>query len=220
MYTKTGESEDLRYTDEYKVPMNKLFDGHTSVVYMNVLKYDTIRLDSCKLLPKVESVCEKSFDFSNGLKSAFNSFIGQGTTFIYDSDARGLNQPGANVRGGIIPFGKQYTPKYLADNLNNAVDLFKSECKDIEERVGHIKVHYSPSSTNDNFKITFKDYNKSPIIVPKQINNDGTVNISLSNTNPVSSIDNGYTTDSYMKDILNTSWQNEQESFQKEMFGC
>lgn len=218
MNAMTGDFIDLRYDNNHKVTMNKLFDAHTSVIYMNILKYDTIRLDAFKLLPKVENVCKGSFDFSNGLKSAFNSFIGQGATFIYDSDALGYGKPGANVKGGIIPFGKQYTPKYLADNLNSAIDLFKSECHDIEERVGHVKVFYNPSAISDKFRITFKDYVKSPIIVPSQIENNGTVDEVMSNKNPVSSIDNGYTTDSYMKDTLNLQYQNQQDLFQQEMF--
>lgn len=220
MNASTGDYVDLKYDnlDAYKVPMGKLFDPHTSVIYMNVLKYDTIRLDAFKQLPRVESVCKTSFDFSNGLKSAFNSFVGQGTTFIYDSDALGYGKSGANVKGGVIPFGKQYTPKYLADNLNGTIDLFKLECKDIESRVGHVKVLYNPSAISDKWKIIFKDYKKSPIIAPSQVENDGCVSETQTNSNPISSIDNGYTNDSYMKDTLNLQYQNSQDLFQQEMF--
>lgn len=218
MNAKTGEFIDLRYENNYKVPMSKLFDGHTSIVYMDILKYDTIRLDTFRQMPKTEAVCKGSFDISNGLKSAFNSYVGQNTTFIYDSDALGLGKSGANIRGGIIPFGKQYHPKYLADNLNGTIDLFKSECRDIEAKFGHIKVHYNPSSVSDKLKITFKDFRKTPITAISQVNNDGSVNINLSNTAPLSSIDNGYVTDQYMKDMLNLEWQNQQDAFQQEMF--
>jgi len=220
MNIETGDWVDMKYDnlDAYKVPMHKLLDPHTSVIYMNVVKYDTVRLDVFRQLPRVESICDKSFEFSNGLKSAFNSFIGQGTTFIYDSDALGYGKSGANVKGGIIPFGKQYTPKYLADNLNGAVDLFKLECKDIEDRVGHVKVLYNPSAISDKWKITFKDYVKSPIIAPSQIQNDGAIKETQTNSNPITSIDNGYTNDSYMKEVLNMQYQNAQDTFQQEMF--
>ena len=219
MNALTGEFVDLRYMNNYKVQMSKLFDPHTSIVYMNILKYDTVRLDVFRQLPKVEAVCKDSFDFSNGLKSAFNSFIGQGTTFLYDSDALGYGKSGANVKGGVIPFGKQYTPKYLADNLNGAIDLFKMECRDIEERVGHVKVLYNPSAISDKWKITFKDYVKSPIITPSQMDNSGVVKETQTNSNPISSIDNGYSTDSFVKDTYQSLWDNEQDNFQKEMFG-
>ena len=218
MFAKTGDFMDLRYENVFKIPMSKLIDCHTSIIYMNILKYDTIRLEAFKQIPKTEAVCKGSFDVSNGLKSSFNSFVGQGSTFIYDSDALGFGKSGANVRGGYIPFGKQYHPKYLMDNLNNTIEQFKTECHELESKYGHIKIHYNPSNLSDKLKVEFKDFKKSPIITPSQVNNDGSVNINLSNTSPLSSIDNGYVTDSYVKDMLNLQWQNTQNNFQQEMF--
>lgn len=218
MNAKNGEFVDMVYENNHKYLMSDLIDKNTHIIYMNVSKYDTMRLNLAKQMPKVESICEESFNISNGLKSAFSSFVGQGSTFIYDSDAQGVNKSGMNVKGGVIPFGKHYHQKYLTDNLNGAMSLFELECKDIEKQMGHIRVFYNPSSISDKMKIKFKDYIKSPIVVPNQINNDGSVNINLSNSSPLSSIDNGYVTDSYVKNVVNTQYENEIENFNKNLF--
>lgn len=218
MNYKTGDFTDIMYSESIKVPMNKLIDSHTSIIFMDLAKYDTIRLDVHNILPKVENICKGSFDFSNGIKGAFDGYVGQGTTFTYDSDAKGINKSGVMVRGGSIPFGKIYYPQYLINNLDSAVQRFKDECADIERRIGHVRVLYNPSNIGDKVKIRFKDYNKAPITVPRQINNDGSVNINLSNVSPLSTIDNGYVTDEYMKDIINTQYENSQDYFQREMF--
>lgn len=217
MNAAEGEFIDMVYENNHKYMLEDLIDKNTHIIYMNIDKYDTMRLKLSRQMPKVESVCEGSFQISNGLKSAFSSFIGQNSTFVYDSDALGLNKSGMNVKGGVIPFGKHYHPEYLSNNLKGAMSLFELECKDIEKRMGHVRVYYNPSRVSDNMKITFKDYKKSPIVVPKQVNNDGSININLSNGSPMSSIDNGYVTDSYVKDIVNTEYMNELENFNKEI---
>lgn len=218
MNRKTGDFIDLLYEPTNKVSMDKLIDANTSIVYMDLAKYDTMRLDVFRQLPKVDSICKESFDYSNLLKSAFSSYVGQGTTFVYDSDAKGMGKSGIMVRGGSIPFGKVYHQKYLINNLDGAVQQFDMSCKDMEHYLGHIRVLYNPSDVGDKVKIRFKDYKKSPIIAPRQVNNDGSVNINLSNVSPLSSIDNGYVTDEYMKDILATQYENTQDYFQREMF--
>lgn len=219
MNARTGDFIDLMYDTIYKIPMSRLIDNNTSIIFMDIQKYDTMRLEATKLIPKMENTCGEGFKFSNALKSAFNSFVGNNATFIYDSDANGYGQSGFNVRGGNIAFGKFYDKKYLSNNLVGTLNLFERECKDIEEISGHVRILYSPSIIGDKLKITFKDYKTSPITVPSQIENNGIVKANLSNTAPLSSIDNGYTVDSMMREIINTDWDNQQENFQREMFG-
>lgn len=218
MNVMTGEFIDMMYENNHKYLMTDLIDRNTHIIYMNISKYDTMRLNLARQMPKVESICEGSFNISNGLKSAFNSFVGQGSTFIYDSDAKGLNKSGMNVRGGVVPFGKHYHQQYLSENLSGALSLFEMECKDIEKQMGHIKVFYNPSNVGDKMKIKFKDYVKSPIVVPNQVNNDGSININLSNNSPLSSIDNGYVTDNYVKEVVNNQYENDVENFNKNLF--
>jgi hypothetical protein len=166
----------------------------------------------------MENNCERGFEFSNSLKSSFNSFIGNNTTFIYDSDALGYGKSGFNVRGGNIAFGKYYTKDYLSNNLKGTLSRFEQECKDIEQIAGHVRILYNPSIIGDKFKITFKDHKVSPITVPSQIENNGLIKTNASNTAPLSAIDNGYAVDSMMRDILSLEYQAQQESFQEEMF--
>ena len=219
MYLRYGDYFNM-LDDPYsnRVKLLDLLDCNTKVIFMDINKYDTIRLSEFRQLPTTESICKNSFDFSDNLKSAFNTFVGQGTTFIYDSDAKGKNLDGVNFRGGSVPFGNAYHKRYLGENLSGALELFSYACKDIEKSHGHIRVLYSPMSVGDKFQIRFKDYKSSPIITPSEIKNNGEVNHNAeSNTNPISTIDNGYTTESYIKDSLQQIYSDEQLYFNKEI---
>jgi len=218
MNARTGDFTDLMYDTVNKIPMKKLIDSNTTIIFMDILKYDTIRLNEMHQIVKMENNCERGFEFSNSLKSSFNSFIGNNTTFIYDSDALGYGKSGFNVRGGNIAFGKYYTKDYLSNNLKGTLNRFEQECKDIEQIAGHVRILYNPSIIGDKFKITFKDHKVSPITVPSQIENNGLIKTNISNTAPLSAIDNGYAIDSMMRDILSLEYQAQQESFQEEMF--
>ena len=218
MNARTGDFTDLTHDVVSKIPMKKLIDNNTTIIFMDIQKYDTIRLDAFKRITEMENNCNEGFKFSNALKSAFNSFVGTNAVFIYDSDAQGYGKSGFNVRGGNIAFGKFYTKQYLSNNLIATLNLFERECKDIEQTAGHVRINYCPSIIGDKLKITFKDHKVSPVTLPAQIENNGIVKPNFSNTAPLSSIDNGYSVDSMMKDILSLTYQNEQETFQEEMF--
>ncbi len=204
---------------DFSYKLSDLIDNNTTIIYMDINKYDTMRISFHGYnSPYLENTCKDSIDVGTQLKSSFASFVGSGTTFIYDSDAKGMNQDGVMYHGGSVAFGKDYTKQYLAENLGGALELFSSTCKDIASKYGHIRAMYNPAAIGDKFKINFKDYKTSPIITPSEIADNGcVVKGSESNTNPISGIDNEFTNDIYVNEILSNFQDANIDSFNMEV---
>jgi hypothetical protein len=141
----------------------ELYDTSTRVEFLDVNVWDTMRLDFLNKLVHMEETAQDTFSISGSIFAGFQNFLGEGTTFIYDSDARGMNQGGSNIKGGKLPMGKFYHANYLLENIDTARILFEQSCHDLERQYGHLRVLCAPGSVGNKMFIRFKDYNKSPI---------------------------------------------------------
>ncbi len=201
-----------------KINMDCIIDNHTTVHFMDISKYDTMRLSLRGSILNVENSFYKSILIPTDVGSAFNSYEGKGSIFIYDSDALGLNKCGVNVRGGYYPQGKFYHKKWVADNLATSLENFEKCCKDIEEEYGHIRVLYNPDELGNKFKFKFKDYNQSPITPLGKITDAGTIDCSKSD-NTVSGIDNGYIIDKSTTDTIYSIHKANETNFMRQTQG-
>lgn len=218
MQNRNGDFYSLNAEINTTYNLSELIDNNTTIVYMDINKYDTMRLSFHGYnAPRLENTCKSSIDVGTQLKSSFASFVGNGTTFIYDSDARGMDKDGVMYRGGSVAFGKDYTKKYLAENLGSALELFSSTCKDISAKYGHIRAMYNPAAIGDKFKVNFKDYKKTPIVTPSEITDSGSVVKSESNTNPISGIDNEFTNNIYISELLDNFYDENINCFNMEV---
>lgn len=202
MMKDLGDWTDLN-SDPYscKVETKYLIDNSTTFQFMDIEKYDTMRLELSGSIINVESKYSKSIAVPTNLGSAFNSYEGKGSIFIYDSDAFGFGHEGVNVRGGYVPQGKFYDKPWVAQNLATALESFRMNCKDIEEEYGHVRVLYNPDDLGNKFKFRFKDYKQSPLVPLHKITNSGMVDETKSN-NVSSGIDSGYVLDRSMQDSI------------------
>jgi hypothetical protein len=98
-----------------------------------------MRLDFLNKLVHMEETAQDTFSISGSIFAGFQNFLGEGTTFIYDSDARGMNQGGSNIKGGKLPMGKFYHANYLLENIDTARILFEQSCHDLERQYGHLQ---------------------------------------------------------------------------------
>ena len=142
-----------------KTNMRKLIDNSTTIQFMDIIKYDTMRLEYFGQLEKVES-SERGMDSIIKpccLGTAFNQFMGTGASFIYDSDAFGMGKEGVNVKGGKVSLKDFVSAPWLQNHISSALNIFSMDCKDFEKEYGHIRVYYNPSSLGDKYKIKFKE---------------------------------------------------------------
>ena len=202
MFKDLGDWTDLA-SDPYscKVDTKILIDHSTTFQFMDAEKYDTMRLELRGSIINIESVYHNSISIPTNIGSAFNSYEGKGTIFVYDSDAFGIGKDGVNFRGGYIPQGKFYNKSWVARNLGDALEMFRSNCKDIEEEYGHIRVLYNPDDLGNKFKFKFKDYKTSPLVPLGKVLNNGFVDETKSD-NVTSGIDSGYILDRSMQDSI------------------
>ena len=202
MFKDLGDWADLS-SDPYacKVDTEFLIDNSTTFQFMDIEKYDTMRLELRGSIINVESKYSKSISVPTNLGSAFNTYEGKGSIFIYDSDAFGFGKEGVNVRGGYVPQGKFYDKLWVTENLASALDSFRMNCKDIEEEYGHIRVLYNPDDLGNKFKFKFKDFKQSPLIPLGKVTNTGLVDETKSD-NVTSGIDSGYVLDRSMLDNI------------------
>ena len=219
MYKNLGDWHELGEDTYYDMKTNvrDLIDNFTTIQFNDISKYDTMRLELLGKIVNVENTFRKSIEVPCSLGSAFSSYVGKGTIFIYDSDAFGFNKDGVNAKGGIIPLGEYYNKPWLADNLRNSLDMFRYNCKDIENEYGHIRVLFNPDAIGNKYKIRFKDYKRSPIVPLGSINENGIVDDSKDKS--VSGIDNGYSTDRSIQDNINIVKEDNYLSFMKSMQG-
>lgn len=202
MFKDLGDWSDLS-SDPYacKITTNALIDNSTTFQFMDIDKFDTMRLELQGSIINVESKYNKSIVIPTNVGSAFNTYEGKGSIFIYDSDAFGFGKEGVNVRGGYVPQGKYYDKPWVANNLAAALESFRMNCKDIEDEYGHIRVLYNPDDLGNKYKFKFKDYNQSPLIPLGKVANNGIVDNTKSD-NVVSGIDSGYVLDRSMQDNI------------------
>ena len=202
MFKDLGDWSDLN-SDPYacKVETKSLIDNSTTFQFMDITKYDTMRLELSGSIINVESRYSKSISIPTNLGSAFNSYEGKGSVFIYDSDAFGFGHEGVNVRGGYVPQGKFYDKPWVAKNLAAALDQFRMNCKDIEEEYGHIRVLYNPDDLGNKFKFRFKDYKQSPLVPLGKVANSGLIDETKPDS-AASSIDSGYVVDRSIQDSI------------------
>ena len=218
MYKDLGDWHELGETGyDMKTNVRELIDNFTTIHFNDISKYDTMRLELTGKIVSVENAFRKSIEVPCALGSAFSSYVGKGTIFIYDSDAFGLNKDGVNAKGGIIPLGEYYNKPWLVDNLKNSLEMFRYNCKDIEEEYGHVRVLFNPDAIGNKYKIRFKDYVNSPIVPLRSISENGIVDNSKSNA--TSGIDHGYSTDRSIQDNINIVREDNYLSFMKSMQG-
>jgi hypothetical protein len=162
---------------------NELIDNKTQIITMDINLWDTMKYKTLGVLDAIEKQANETLQNANNFYYDFNRFIGENSTFIYDSDARGKDSPGVNIVGGKIPFKNFYAHPFIQNNVTNALTLFEQSCHDIERDHGHIKVHCVPSKVGTLMRIKFKDYDGFPANFIPLKNNIG---------NNSSSIDLGY----------------------------
>lgn len=219
MCKDTGDFYDLNTeTFACKVPIDELIDHSTTYQFMDIDKYDTMRLELAGSMVKAESKFDKSIQVPQSVGTAFNGFEGRGSIFIYDSDAFGFGKDGVNVKGGYFPQGKFYDKGWVANNLANTLDFFRMECKDVEEMYGHVRVLYNPDALGNKFKIRFKDYNVSPITPLGKVDNNGDIDATKSDC-VTSGLDTGYVTDRSVADSISLANKSNMYDFMKNMQG-
>jgi hypothetical protein len=160
-----------------------LIDNKTSFEFMDINKWDTIRLSIMNMLYKVECETPDTFDITASIYESFSNFIGKDSYFIYDSDANGMDKCGVNIVEGTIPFSQYYPKAYIPRNIADSLILFENDCHYIEKEYGHIRLYCYPSNIGNKIKITFKDYVNAPF---SPINTDAIHN------KRTAAIDHGY----------------------------
>jgi hypothetical protein len=172
----------------------ELIDNKTVIEFMDVNLWDTMRYKMFGVMDSVEDKVSNTLEAARLFHSDFSNFIGEDCTFIYDSDGKGMNEPGINIVGGGIPFKPYYVKSHIPLSVNTAYSLFESTCHDIEREYGHIKIHCAPGKIGDKIKIKFKDFNNTPTrFIPlggKTIEGDA------------SSVDSGYHIEKNIDDMI------------------
>lgn len=219
MYTDLGDFYDLNGEGfGCRVNVEELIDNSTTYQFMDISKFDTMRLEWTKNIVAAESKFGSSIQIPSSIGSAFNTFEGRNQIFVYDSDAFGIGKWGMNVTGGIFPQGKFFDKQWLADNLRKSLEYFGSNCKDIENQYGHVRVLYSPDAIGNKYKIRFKDYKVSPIVPLGKIDNNGNVDQTKSD-GVTSGIDSGYITDRSVCDNIEQMYKSQSIDFMKQTQG-
>ena len=219
MYKDIGDWPDLfSDPDGCKTNVSELIDHSTTIQFMDVDKYDTMRLQLTGGIINAESQFNNSISIPTSLGTAFSSYEGRGATFIYDSDAFGIGKYGVNVKGGYVPQGKFYDKPWIADNLAKTLEYFSMNCKDVENQFGHLRVMYNPDALGNKYKIKFKDYRVSPITPLSKIANNGAATLDKPDTT-ISGIDTGYTVDRSILDNIQSVQKANDVGFMKEMQG-
>lgn len=195
MFRLTGDYNHIHSSEFFsQLSGSQLLDNSTRVTYMDVNLWDTMRTDILGKLSSSDSRYNETFSLSQSVINGLSTFVGEGSIFIYDSDARGFGLSGSNIKGGKIPLGKYYHGKYIIDNLDSARTLFEAGCHDLEAQYGHVRVMAAPGSIGNKIKIIFKDYSadNQPIIPLGGFDQDG----------GKSAIDNGFMTDRIIEDTI------------------
>jgi hypothetical protein len=139
-----------------------LIDNKTKISFIDINLWDSIRLKVIGAMKNAEMNADGTLNIASFLYHDFSKFIGEGASFIYDSDAYAFNKPGSNIIGGDIPLKNYHTPSFLHNNVETALTLFEQTCHDIERDYGHVRVMCYPSKIGNKIKIKFKDYNTFP----------------------------------------------------------
>jgi hypothetical protein len=150
-----GDSVDLYSGSE-------LIDNKTQVNILDINLWDTMKYKTLGILDAIKNQANETFQHSSLFHYDFNRFIGENSIFIYDSDGKGKDSPGVNIREGDIPLKPFYTRPYIQDNVTNALILFEQSCHDIESQYGHIRVQCLPGKIGNKMRIKFKDYDGFP----------------------------------------------------------
>jgi hypothetical protein len=141
---------------------SELIDNKTRIEFMDINLWDSMRLNVLGLLGETEERAPETFNAASSFHSDFSNFIAEGCLFMYDSDGKGINEPGINIIGGRIPLKNFYVPGHIPSNVRTAYSLFESTCHDVESRYGHVRILCAPDKIGDKIKIKFKDYNLPP----------------------------------------------------------
>jgi hypothetical protein len=156
IFSMGGSTSEIYCGDE-------LIDNRTRIVFTDINYWDSMRLKILGLMYQAEKNVGNTLDIANSLYYDFTHFIGEEATFIYDSDAKGVNKPGVNIIGGKIPLKPYYTPSYLPENVSTTLSLFEQTCHDIENTYGNIRVQCYPSKIGNKMRIKFKDFETFPL---------------------------------------------------------
>jgi hypothetical protein len=145
----------------------ELIDNKTAFKFMDINLWDTMRYAFLGVMSTVEHNSPATLDILNNFYSDLVDFIGEDCYFIYDSDGKGIDNPGTNIVEGNIPYKSFYIPKYIQENVTSALILFEQSCHDIERKYGHIRAQCYPNKIGNKIKIRFKDYDaKYPTDMP------------------------------------------------------
>ena len=187
MYKQTGDwGYFMLDVTETAFEYSKLVDNSTRFEYMDINHFDTMKSEMIGRLQSSDSSNPtEAFNLSETITSSFAQCMFDDCTFVYDSDARGLNSPGVNVVGGKVTYGKFMPKQWLARNRDNSLTLFEQACHLLEGQYGHVRVHCHHSELGNKVKIKFKDYMTTTPVVPMRKEIDGTM---------ISTVDQGYST--------------------------
>lgn len=200
MYRMSGDFGNFIVDDhENEYPYSDIIDRSTTFEYMDINMWDTMKREIVvHTANEMDARTQQNQDYNNmnvadSIISSFEYALLEDATFIYDSDAKGMNVSGVNVLGGKITNGKFIPKQFAVSNLEKALLLFNQSCHNIENNYGHIRVMCRPSNIGSKIKIHFKDYNVSPI---QGLNNSDNVNCASSN------IDAGFTKNAEIGEAL------------------
>jgi hypothetical protein len=139
-----------------------LIDNNTKISFLNINFWDTVRFKVLGIMSSVEENSSETFNVANLLYHDFSHFVGEGATFIYDSDGKGQGIGGMNIVGGDIPLKQYFTKSFIPNNVDSALILFEHTCHDIEKSYGSVKIQCRPSKIGNKIKIRLKDYKSFP----------------------------------------------------------
>lgn len=214
MYGDLGDFADMKYENiGWKTNMTDLIDNYTVIQFMDIMKFDSMRLELYGKLVDASSKYSDSFSAPMNIGGGLNDYYGKDAVFIYDSDGKGMNKCGVNVKGGRIPYGKMINKRLLANNLENTLERFTLDCQDYEKEYGHIRVLYSPNDLGGKYKIRFKDYIKSPIKPIAAINNFGIMDETKEDSNIASSLDNKFVIDDVSVSNIESAYKAANDNF-------
>lgn len=211
------------YQSDLIAKMRDLIDNNTVIEFMDITRFDTMRLQMGGKLDTFETTYSESFYMPMRMGSAFDSYVGTGDIFCYDSNGRGIGKPGCKISStGHVPMGTFFNKNYLIDCISNTFDCFKNDCEDIEKNYGAIRVLYNPCIIGDRYQIRFMDQKDSPIVPLSSLDEvTGMVKLQRGQDGlpKVSSIDTGFVTAKTVGERLNFAKEAEYDLFQKQMAG-
>ena len=193
MYAKTSDYFGIHCYDYcYTVHASDLYDETTKVIIMNINFWATMKTEILSKLMTNDLSLQNTFTISDELNSSFENLVGENGIFIYDSNALGLGEAKATIKGGSVPLKEFYHNQFLQSNIKAAFQTFFRRCKDIENKFGNIRVMCYPSIVGTKFKAYFRDYYPETQPIKPVLPQSG-------NTN---TIDNGYVVEKAVESVI------------------